>query len=67
MELVLESALHHSHKKRKDSLETRVVVQNFNNELEFLRVVFNYMQGFSQTWRWRARRHPIKSQDGSGL
>ena len=33
----------HSHKKRKDSLETRAVVQNFNNKLEFLRVVFNYM------------------------
>ena len=47
--------LNHSHKKRKDSLETRAVVQNFNNKLEFLWVVFNYMQGFSQTWRWRTR------------
>ena len=40
---------YHSHKKRKNSLETQAVVQNFNNKLEFLRLVFNYMQGFAQT------------------
>ena len=31
----------HKHKKRKDSLKTRAVVQNFHNKLEFLRIAFN--------------------------
>ena len=50
----------HSHKKWKDSLEIRAVLQNFHNKLEFLRVIFNYMQGFSKTWRWRTRRTCIR-------
>ena len=56
-------AVHYSHKKRKDNLETRAVVQNFNNKLEFLRLVFNYMQGFPQTWCWRTRNSCIKIDD----
>ena len=44
--MTIEHSYNPSHKKRKDSLETRAVAQNFNNKLEFLRVVFNYMQGF---------------------
>ena len=44
--MTIEHSYNPSHKKRKDSRETRAVVQNFNNKLEFPRVVFNYMQGF---------------------
>ena len=51
---------YHSHKKGKDTLETPAVVQNFNNKLEFPRLVFNYMQGFSQTWCWRTRNTWIR-------
>ena len=39
----------HSHKKRKDSLETRAVVQNFNNKLEFLRAA----RVLANRWRTR--------------
>ena len=51
---------YHSHKKGKDTLATPGVVQNFNNKLEFPRLVFNYLQGFSQTWCWRTRNTWIR-------
>ena len=51
---------YHSHQKGKDTLETPAVVQNFNDKLEFPPLVFNYMQGFSQTFCWRTRNTWIR-------
>ena len=43
--------LHHSHKKRKDSLETRAVLLIFSTELEIFGVAVQSIHQNSEKWR----------------
>ena len=44
-------SLYHSHKKRKDSLETRAVLLTFSPELEIFGVAAQSIHQNSEKWR----------------